>query len=422
MLRPIVLIPFASEVHGREYYVGILEVFKSYFKRYGIEFHDGIVTSVNDIEAISKKYPYFIPIALILTGGTSRLVYDFVMKSQLERIFIVSHSEHNSLASAISVRGRLENEGISAGLYYCVNPYSIECRVVIDKVMNIARAIANIIGSNIGIIADREREEVDEVFESKFDATINIVSFEEFEKECKNISNNVIDETVKEIRNKIVFESIDNKIREIARLYIALKNIIKNRKFDAITIDCFPYIVRYGITPCIPLALLNSEGVIAGCEADLTSLLGLMLAKYITGRSGWIGNSVSFNSKHAIFAHCTAALDVIENPTAISHFETGKPYAITGEMISDTVTLISIDREFDIATIAKGKIIKSGLLGYATCRTQILVEFDYNIEEIPRYAPTNHHVIIAGDRIAELRDIGYMLGIDVVEYKDMMGY
>uniref|UniRef100_A0A7C5YZG6 Uncharacterized protein n=1 Tax=Ignisphaera aggregans TaxID=334771 RepID=A0A7C5YZG6_9CREN len=146
-----------------------------------------------------------------------------------------------------------------------------------------------------------------------------------------------------------------------------------------------------------------------------------MLAKYITGRSGWIGNSVLFNSKHAIFAHCTAALDIIENPTAISHFETGKPYAITGEMISDTVTLISINREFDFATIAKGKIIKSGLLGYAACRTQILVEFDYNIEEIPRYAPTNHHVIIVGDHTAELSDIGYMLGIDIVEYKDIMG-
>uniref|UniRef100_A0A7C5YZH4 Uncharacterized protein n=1 Tax=Ignisphaera aggregans TaxID=334771 RepID=A0A7C5YZH4_9CREN len=54
-MRPIVLIPFASEVHGKEYYVGVLEVFKSYFKRYGIEFHDSIVTSVNDIEVVYKK-------------------------------------------------------------------------------------------------------------------------------------------------------------------------------------------------------------------------------------------------------------------------------------------------------------------------------------------------------------------------------
>ncbi|MEM4628049.1 MAG: hypothetical protein QXX37_07190, partial [Ignisphaera sp.] len=100
-MRPLILIPFASEVHRREYYAGILEVLKSYFRKYGIDFHEEIVISYDKVETISKKYRNFIPIALILTGGTSRLVYEFVVESQLDRVFIFAHGEHNSLASAI---------------------------------------------------------------------------------------------------------------------------------------------------------------------------------------------------------------------------------------------------------------------------------------------------------------------------------
>ncbi|MEM2527873.1 MAG: hypothetical protein QXG40_00545 [Ignisphaera sp.] len=419
-MRPLILIPFASEVHGREYYAGILEVLKSYFRKYGIDFHEEIVISYDKVETISKKYRNFIPIALILTGGTSRLVYEFVVESQLDRVFIFAHGEHNSLASAISARSKLEYEGVSTGLYYCNNPYSKECEFVIDRVMAIARTVASIIGAKVGVVADRKREESDEIFESKFDAIVDIISFDEFEKEFSEISDDMLVKTMNHIRGRIGIEKADTALKDIAKLYIALKSIVSKRKLDAITIDCFPYIVKYGVTPCIPLALLNSEGIVAGCEADLTALVGLMIARYITGKSGWIANPALFNSRHALFAHCTVALDIVDTPSIAPHFETGNPYAVSGKMIADTLTLISIDREFSIAAIAKGRIVKSGLLQYPTCRNQIMVEFDYITEEIPRYAPANHHVAMLGDHISKLVDVGYMLGMDVVEYRELV--
>lgn len=419
-MRPLILIPFASEVHRKEYYAGVLEVFKSCFRKYGIDFHEEVVTSYDKVEIISKKYRNFIPIALILTGGTSRLVYEFVVESQLDRLFILSHGEHNSLASAISARSKLEYEGVSTGLYYCNNPYSKECEFVIDKVMAIARTVAGIIGAKVGVIADRKREESDEIFESKFDAIVDIISFDEIEKEISEISNDVLVKTMDYIRGRIGIEKVDTALKDISKLYIALKSIVSKRKLDAITIDCFPYIEKYGITPCIPLALLNSEGIVAGCEADLAALVGLMIARYITGKSGWIANPALFNSRHALFAHCTVALDIVDTPSIAPHFETGNPYAVSGKMIADMLTLISIDREFSIAAVAKGRIVKSGLLQYPTCRNQIMVEFDYITEEIPRYAPSNHHVAMLGDHISKLMDVGYMLGMDVVEYRELV--
>ncbi len=419
-MKPLVLIPFASEVHGREYYAGVLDVFKSYFKKYGIEFHSNIVTQYDEVKDISKKYSNFIPMALILTGGTSRLVYEFIVESQTDKVFIISHSEHNSLASAISARSKLEYEGVSVGIYYCTNPYSRECEFVVDKAMSIARTVASIIGANIGVVADRGREEMDEIFESKFSATVNLIPFTEVEKEAEEVRSDIVDNVVSEVRSRIGLSSIDDSLREITKLYITLKNIVRKKKLDAITIDCFPYILKYGITPCIPLALLNSEGIVAGCEADLTALLGLMIAKCITERSGWIANSVLFNSRRAVFAHCTVALDIVDTPSIVSHFETGKPYAVTGKMLTNTATLLSIDREFSIAAIARGRIIRSGPLGYTACRNQVVIELDHSTEEIPRYAPSNHHVIMMGDYTSSLIDVGYMLGIDVVEYRELI--
>lgn len=421
MLKPLVLIPFASEVHGREYYAGILEVFRSHFKKYGIEFHSGIVTGKDEVETVSRKYSSFIPIALVLTGGTSRLVYEFTLKSNQNRVFIVSHGEHNSLASAISARSKLEYEGVTVGLYYCTNPYSRECEYTIDRAMNVAKTVASVIGANIGIVVDEKRwEEVIEVFESKFNATVNLISFSELEKETEEVSESVTNSVVAEIKNRIESAVVDDETRKIARLYAALKSVVRRRELDAIAIDCFPYILRYGITPCIPLSLLNSEGIVAGCEADLTALLGLMIARHLTGKSGWIANPVFFNSRQALFAHCTIALDIVRNPLIAPHFETGKPYAVSGTLISNTVTLLSIDQEFSIAAVSRGRVVKSGLLGYPACRNQVLVEFDYVVEDIPRYAPANHHVIMLGDRVADVMDVGYMLGIDVIEYRELV--
>jgi len=421
VLQPIIVVPFASEVHRKEYYVAILDILKHYISRHGVEIHNGIVTTVEEADQIGRKYHEFLPVVLALTGGTSKLIESFISSGDYERLLIFSHAEHNSLASAISSRNKAERRGVVSLVYHCSDINSISCTSTIDRMLRVSKAIASVIGLKVGTIVDRDvKEELEENFETRFKAKIVIKSTNELLSEIGSLNEGKVTEAKGLIAKLLNLDPSIQQLDSIARLYLALKKFEHEEKLSAITIDCFPFILKYGATPCIPLAVLNTEGVVAGCEADLPSLLGLMLAKAITGRSGWIANVVDVVSNVCYLAHCTMALDIAKNIKIVPHFETGKPYALTGEYLGDAVTLLSIDRDFTLATIAVGRVISSGNLDLATCRTQMMVEFDYPVELLPNIASGNHHIVMFGDRRKELTESLYMLGFDVVDYRELV--
>jgi hypothetical protein len=53
------------------------------------------------------------------------------------------------------------------------------------------------------------------------------------------------------------------------------------------------------------------------------------------------------------------------------------------------------------------------------CRTQAIFEVDYNTEEIPLYAPANHHLLIPGDVKNLFKAVASLLGLDYVEYREL---
>lgn len=424
-MLPIIVVPFASEVHGKEYYVGIYDVIKNYLSRYGVEIHKEIITEYEEAVRIGKKYSQFLPIAIVLTGGTSKLIEGFVDSGNIERILMLSHSEHNSLASAISARNKIERKGGIGLIYHCPDITGTEFELIVKNLMKIAKSISTIVGCKIGIVVDREtKNDIEETFEAKFNASIHIKTFNQIFEEMNKYSENKVEDVKKHIEKVIKINGPDEHLNNIARLYLALKDFVISEKLDAVTIDCFPFILKKGITPCIPLSLLNSEGIVAGCEADVSALLGLILARTLSNRSGWIANVVDVTSNRCVLAHCTIALDIAKNVKAESHFESGKPYAVLGEYYADTVTILSIDRDFTTAVTALARILSTGAVGYLACRTQTVLEFDYRIEFLPNVAPHNHHVVIQGDQRKELTEVLYALGLDIIDYKEyrMYGY
>jgi L-fucose isomerase-like protein len=420
-LRPIVVVPFATEIHGKEYYVAILDIIKQYLLKHGVEIHSSIVVNTDEAEEVGRKYSEFLPIALVLTGGTSKLIDSFINGGNYERLIILAHSEHNSLASAISSMNKAERKGVISFVYHCSDLNSLTCISTIDRMIKVAKTVASIIGLKVGIIANKlVKDGIDETFESKFKAKVIIKTIDEFLKDMETIDISEVNESKEELAKSLKIESSSPYLDNIARLYLALKKFVRDENLDAVTIDCFPFIMKTGITPCIPLAVLNRDGIIAGCEADLPSLLGLILARCVTGKSGWIANIVDVFSNKLYLAHCTIALDIIKNQNILPHFETGKPYALTGEYIGDIVTLISIDRDLTMAAITVGRVIASGNLGLPSCRTQMLIELDYMLDLLPNVAPNNHHIVLHNDKRRELMEILYILGLDIVEYKEIV--
>ncbi len=415
----IVLIPFASPLHGREYYAGLIDIVKKMLEGHDVLVAE-VVESVDRAAEVGKKYRDAFPIALALTGGTSRMIRRFVEAGAHERLVILAHGEHNSLPSAISARAKLEAQGMYVWLYHCTELHDPECKFVIDEMMRVSYAVANILEAKLALVGLEEKGDEVSEFETRFGGEVDVISMEEFRSLVSSVSDSEVNTFVDEVSRRLGLAPTDENLKKVGRVYAGLKKLFIDRKLMGIGIECFRYIVEEGVAPCIALAKLNEEGFVTACEADIQSLFLMLLSYYLTGSSGWMANASMFRGKKAWFAHCTASLGLLKEPKAISHFETGKPYAVTGELKHNVFTIASVSSDFSLLVTGLAKVEISGLLSMAMCRTCALVELGFDAEKLPLVAPANHHVFIPGDVRKELRVISELLGIDYADYGELV--
>ena len=193
-----------------------------------------------------------------------------------------------------------------------------------------------------------------------------------------------------------------------------LKQVVNEHRLDAMTLECFTMVRDHDITACLSLGLLNSQGFPAGCEGDMVSLAGMMLAKELTGVVPWMANVAAIRGGTILFAHCTAPLNLVGSFQLDSHFETGKSAAIKGETNMDQVTVFRMNEKLDKAFVAEGKIVSRPSHGFA-CRTQSEVALspsDY--EKIKSHPLGNHHLLLPGNHKDLLELACRYKGIQVV--------
>ncbi len=415
----IVLVPFASPLHGREYYVGLLDLLKKMLEGHDVYVTE-VVESVEQAAEVGKKYKDAFPIAAALTGGTSKMIRRFVEAGAHDRIVIFAHGEHNSLPSAISARSRLEAEGMYTWLYHCADLRDPVCRLVIDEMMRVSYAVANILDARYALVGIEEKGDEVSDFETMFGAEVQVVNMEEFSDMVARVGDGEVEKFVNDVAPRLGLDVGDSSLKEVGRVYAALKALFRDRKLVGVGIDCFKYIVERGIAPCIAVAKLNEEGFLTACEADIRSLFLMTLSFSLTGSSGWMANASAFRGSKAWFAHCTASLSLLRNPRAVTHFESGKPYAVTGELRDRVFTIASVSSDFSLMAVAIGRVEASGLLSVAMCRTVAIVDLGLDAEKIPLVAPGNHHVFIPGDVRRQLRAIAELLGMDYAEYGELI--
>jgi L-fucose isomerase-like protein len=193
-----------------------------------------------------------------------------------------------------------------------------------------------------------------------------------------------------------------------------LKKVVSDQRLDALTLECFNMVVDQDVTACLSPGLLNSRGFPAGCEGDLVSLAGMMLAKELTGVVPWMANVAAIREGSILFAHCTVPLNLVENFAVHTHFETGKSAAIKGETNMDQVTVFRMNEKLDKAFVAEGKIVSRPSHGFA-CRTQSEVALSPSDNDKIKYNPLgNHHLLLPGSHKDLLELACRYKGIQVV--------
>ena len=172
-------------------------------------------------------------------------------------------------------------------------------------------------------------------------------------------------------RAKAVKEPTNADMLEAAKAYLAIKRICQEERLDALTIRCFDIVKACGTTSCLALALLNDEGIVAGCEGDMQTLMSMFLAKRICGETAFMANPSQLTDKSSMLAHCTIPLSMCDETIVRSHFESGIGVAVQGLLPLTDYTLFKwggpqLDRYF----VAEAQAVETPYSDHF-CRTQI---------------------------------------------------
>ncbi|MBR0538742.1 MAG: fucose isomerase [Bacteroidales bacterium] len=215
-----------------------------------------------------------------------------------------------------------------------------------------------------------------------------------------------------EKRSKTIKEPTDVDMLEAAKAYLAIKRICQEERLDAMTIRCFDIVKACVTTSCLALALLNDEGIVAGCEGDMQTLMSMYLAKRLCSEVAFMANPSQLTDKTSMLAHCTIPLTMCDETVVRSHFESGIGVAIQGLVPLTDYTLFkwggpNLDRYF----VIEAQAIEAPYSNHF-CRTQITLNVNLK-PYLLQHSIGNHHVIIRGRHANEIRQ--FMLANGVSE-------
>jgi len=346
-------------------------------------------------------------VLFFLSGGSEHPAIEQVSTG---KFYVLIGSRHdNSYASATEVKAYLKDMNINSLL---LDEESTETASFLQDFATVKLALKNLTGKRLGLIGEVSDWLISSaissnLLEEKFGIQLIGIPWSELNHFAGFKASEAFLYSFAEVKH---FDLTDT-----ARVSEMLTDTIKKWCLDAITVECFPLVQNEGVTACLPLAKFNNEGFPAGCEGDMTAIVGMMLCKELTGIIPWIANINKVSDESCLFSHCTIAPGLISDLKVKTHFETGKGTAIEGNFKGEQVTIYRFDNKLSKAFIASAKII-SRPKSPSACRTQIEVKFVGNEVKLLKQNPLgNHHLVFPGDCTELLKVTCLLMGIEVLE-------
>jgi L-fucose isomerase-like protein len=339
-----------------------------------------------------------------LTGGSEAQAIQCLKKDKFQ--LLVASGKTNALASALEVKAYSNQHGYR-NVLLCVD--DAKDKEIFLEYIAVFTALDALQGKRLGLIG----EVSDWLVASSIDAKLlkeklgieliqipwnDVGDFHDFEAgrdflECYHAGRQY-------------------NIEDAGKVNSLLKKVIEDHHLDAITVECFSLVMEKNVTACLGLSFLNDLGIPAGCEGDLCSIIGLMIAKELTGALPWMANIAGISGNDVLFAHCTAPTSVLSEYHINTHFETGKGTAIHGRYKEREVSIFRLNNSLDKVFHAYGEVV-DGIYHKNACRTQLHVVLDETtIDEIKSRPLGNHHLILAGDHREKLGLLKEILNIE----------
>ena len=200
-----------------------------------------------------------------------------------------------------------------------------------------------------------------------------------------------------------------NEMDKALAIYSALKAIVKKYNLGAITVRCFDLLGSVCTTGCLALAILNAEGIYAGCEGDVPSTLSMSILGALSKKPVFMCNPSRIDTRagHIVLAHCTLPVNMPQSMSLTTHFESGIGVAIAGNIPVGTCTVFKAGSDLG-RYYAKVGTIEKNLRETALCRTQIQVKLD-ELSYFLTDPIQNHHLVCTGDYTDEIKEFFQLL-------------
>ena len=255
------LISFASILHKqaslRNSHEAILSELEKYYTVKLIDYQDMDKLGSDDFKII-----------FIATGGVERLVIQHFERLPRPAILLADGMQ-NSLAAALEISTWLRGRGKKSEILHGELPSIIQ-RVHI--LYNNFRAQRSLFGKRIGVIGTPSSwlvaSNVDYLLaKRRWGIEYTDVSLDRIYEYYGQITDDEVGEACAGLAGKAraCREASPEDMIKAMRLYRAIKRIVEEERLSAITLSCFRLIDQTGTTGCLALALLNDEGIIAGC-------------------------------------------------------------------------------------------------------------------------------------------------------------
>ena len=367
--QTIAIYTLTSELHDEK---AVSAVTNEFLGNLGIEYQlKGSDYSDYGSQTISLIY--------VRTGGTEgifrRLLPELQEKSTAP-FYLLTSGKSNSLAASMEILSYLRQRGIQGEIIHGSSNYIARRITILSKV---AQARQTLNGTRLGVIG----EPSDWLISSHADK----------EKINERLGITLVDVPIQELIDGIKAEQEDS-------IYKALKTIIAKYQLQGFTLRCFDLLTAVKDTGCLPLARLNAEGYVAGCEGDIPAMLTMMISRSLLGVSGFQANPSAINPEtgEMLFAHCTIPLDMVVRYELDTHYESGIGTGVRGYMKEGPVTVFKVSGDLTRHFIAEGTLLRNEAKP-DLCRTQqvILLKDKSLTKSYFLSNPIgNHHIILPG--------------------------
>ena len=403
------LITFASSLASREsIFTDHHELLDTIAEKYDVQYIFP--------EDLDKPLPDGATMVLVGSGGVEEMV-----KACIDRlppyVVLIADGLKNSLAASLEILSWMRIDRRHGRVLHGTTSFIMQG---IDDYACAHDALAKLNGKRVGVIGKPSgwliASNVDyQALSERWGIEMVDVPLDEVVKGYQTIA----DDEVQDITHEFISQAIGVKepsrdeVVKAMRLYRAVKAIVERYHLDAFTLNCFDLIPTTSTTGCVALALLNQEGIPAGCEGDEQTLLTMLAVQAATGEMTFMANPSKIldnDAREMVFAHCTIAPAMTDRYIVRDHYESLSGVAVEGIFDPMDVTVVkcggtSMEHYF----ISKARLLEC-TSNPNMCRTQLRLRLEQPLDYFLERSIGNHHVIVRGDHATRISAALRLLG------------